>query len=260
MAVPVTEEEKLSPLYKYFEEDLSIPMEQLVAMVDANSMDPATALRAPDINKLFDEGYLPGEFGYCRFEDGTGTIANCTDMPDVTVEMMDWWFAWHGLEPLRYKIWDPKNHIHCLTRNPEQALDRSLSLKERFWNTTHDICETHLPGEEPGRVPVTFRYPGDIGFSPEKLADFKGTIICSGNEKAPVIMTHFVRPKGDGVEVRSRFWYGWSVINGVPTKNCPPGFQVPEIRLRHSLIHLINEFHNLSLLLPRVYAEYKDTF
>jgi len=29
-------------------------------------------------------------------EDGTGYIANLVYMPGVTVDMFDWWFAWHG--------------------------------------------------------------------------------------------------------------------------------------------------------------------
>ena len=259
MPVLVTEAEKQSPLFKYFEKDYSIPMSELIVMAD-KPLEEKDALRVQDINSLFKQGYLPGETGYCLFSDGTGTIANLTVMPKVTVEMIDWWFAWHGLEPLRYKIWDKNNHIHCLTRNPDIALNKNLSLRERLWNTTHDICETHIPGEEPGRVAIHFREPKDIGFDQEELKRFEGTIVCSGDEMAPVIMAHFVRPKDTGVEVRSRFWYGYSVRDGKPIPNCPPGFSVTTERLKNSLIHLINEFHNLSLILPEVYGEYNDLF
>ncbi len=34
-------------------------------------------------------------------EDGTGYIANLVYMPGVTVDMFDWWFAWHGLGEFR---------------------------------------------------------------------------------------------------------------------------------------------------------------
>ena len=74
-------------------------------------------------------------------------------------------------------------------------------------------------------------------------------------------MVHFVRPLEDGVELRSRFWYGFSVIDGKPVrKKMSEGFQYNEDRLKNSLIHTINEFANLATLLPEIYKEYKDTF
>jgi len=60
--------------------------------------------------------------------------------------MFDWWFAWHGLDTMRYIIWDKDDHYYCQTQNVEQALDDSLSLRERFWNTSHEIKEALLDG------------------------------------------------------------------------------------------------------------------
>jgi hypothetical protein len=34
-----------------------------------------------------------------------------TQMPKVTPAMWDWWFAWHGSEAQRYKLWHPRAHI-----------------------------------------------------------------------------------------------------------------------------------------------------
>jgi hypothetical protein len=28
----------------------------------------------------------------------------------VTAEVIDWWFAWHPLDSLRYRIWYPPQH------------------------------------------------------------------------------------------------------------------------------------------------------
>jgi len=259
MSVLVTDAEKKSPLYKYFEKDIAKPIEVLRSMVEDSRIDPENALRPEDMNLLFDEGYLPAEFGFCQFEGGRAMIANHLKIPGVTVEMFDWWFGWHMLEPLRYKIWDKNNHIYCLTQNPEKICDVDLPLRERYWDTKCEIIETHLPGEEPGNVVIHFRNPADIGFSTEKLKDFNGTIVCSGDEFAPVIMVHFVRPIDGGVELRSRFWYGYCVVNGKPVeKQLPPGVSFGEERLKKSLMHNINEFSNLAILLPEIYAEYKD--
>jgi hypothetical protein len=238
MAVPVTDLEKQSPLFKYYERDIARPLKELQDTVAASRIAPENALRPENMDLLFDEGYLPAEFGYCQFNDGTAMIANLIKMPKVTVEMFDWWFAWHVLEPLRYKIWDKNNHIYCLTKNPERICDKSLSMRERYWDTACDICETHIPGENPGRVIIHFRNPADIGFSAEKLKAFNGTIVCSGDECAPVIMVHFVRPVDDGIELRTRFWYGYCVIGGKPVKSkMPEGLLFSENRLKNSLVH-----------------------
>ncbi|MDR0652337.1 MAG: hypothetical protein LBG12_03415 [Synergistaceae bacterium] len=63
--VSVTEKEKESPLYKYFEMDMAEadPTQYEMAQVQLN---PAGALDPIDMNLLFDAGYLPYEFGYCR--------------------------------------------------------------------------------------------------------------------------------------------------------------------------------------------------
>jgi hypothetical protein len=145
MSVPVSEDEKLSPLYKYFEMEMTNEKPELYEMVEKNPLTAENALKIQDMDLLFESGYLMGEFGFCRMADGTATVANLTPMPGVTVEMFDWWFAWHGLEPLRYKIWDKDDHYYCKTRNVEQARDKSLSMKERYWYTVHDIKESSLP-------------------------------------------------------------------------------------------------------------------
>ena len=203
--VPITEEERNSPLYKYYIRPMVEADPAKYAAVK-EPMDPEKAQTPFEMNKLFDPGYLPGELGYCQLPDGGATLANLTDMPGVTPEMFDFWFAWHGVEPMRYKIWNPDQHYYCKTRNMEKALDKSLSMKERYWDTTHDVEEDCFMGKQ--NIIINFRNPADIGFDPEKLKTFDGTIVCSGGEKAPVIMCHFVRRTEKGCELRTRFWMG----------------------------------------------------
>ncbi len=260
MAVPVTEQEKKSPLYKYFEMDMVAPDPARYEEMETKPLSPQDALKAPDLNLLFDEGYLPGEFGYAQLEDGTVTLANLVPMPGVTPEMFDWWFAWHGLEPLRYKIWNKDEHYSCKTRNPEKALDASLSMKERYWDTTHDVVEAMYKEGNIQNIVINFRPPAAIGFSPEKLKNFKGTIVCSGNEHTAGIMCHFVRPTSDGSELRTRFWFGYGIRDGKPVKMLPDGVKIPVESVRELLRHNIKEFTNLAALLPKVYPEFKDKF
>jgi len=255
--VPVTKEEKASELYKYFE----LPMVEAdpakyAAVALPFDMEKAHAIQ--DMNKLFDEGYLDMELGYCNLPDGTGVLANITQMPGVTPEMFDWWFAWHGVAPMRYKIWNPQQHYSCQTRNMDKALDKSLTMKERYWDTVHDVYEDVGNGPQP--VVINFRNPVDVGFDPEKLKDFKGTIVCAGNEKSPTIMVHFIRPVEGGCELRSRFWIGYSAIGGKPVKTLPPGVKLPLAPVKALLTHNIKEFTRLAAILPRLYEEFHAEF
>ncbi len=256
--VPVTEEEKQTDLYKkWFLREMTPPTKQRYA--DAvEPVDPAIAFGAEDMNLLFEDGYLPFEFGWCILPNGCGVLANLTQMPGVTPEMFDWWFAWHGVAPLRYKIWDHDDHYYCQTRNLDKALNDKLSMKERYWDTVHDVKEDCNLGPED--IIINFRKPTDIGFDEEKWKNFKGTIVCAGNEESPCIMVHFLRPVEGGCELRTRFWFGYSVIGGKPVKILPDGVSFPDIPLKGLLRHNIKEFTNLAAILPEVYAEYHDKF
>jgi len=55
-------------------------------------------------------GYHKMETGWTVLDSGA-VVVNClTDMPGVTGEMWDWWFAWHSCESARYKLWHPDAH------------------------------------------------------------------------------------------------------------------------------------------------------
>ena len=93
---------------------------------------------------LFDDGYLPGEFGMYALPDGGTMIANLTDMPGVTPEMFDWWFAWHGLDSFRYTIWDKDDHYYCQSLSVEQNLEPRGSL----------LLPAPQSGKGPGQIPL----------------------------------------------------------------------------------------------------------
>lgn len=254
--VPVTEEDKKKSYYKYYLEEMAPVAPEVYEAAAAARLDPSQALPVQEMNRLFEPGELPGERGYCVMPDGSAYMANRMVMPGVTPEMFDWWFAWHGLDSLRYKIWDREDHMYCQTRNPEQARDPKLSFKERYWNTRHDIIEAF--GPEPKEVVVPFIPPQDMGFDPEKLEKFDGTIVAMAAEDNRTISCHFVRPVEGGVELRSRFWFGWHLKDGRPQRfdNIPMPEQLPKALLLHN----IKEFTNLARLLPRIFPEERDNF
>jgi phloretin hydrolase len=72
--------------------------------IAAGPMDAADALLATQLARLLEPGNLAGETGWCSLPDGVGYTAVRTPMPGVTGEMLDWWFAWHPHDPMRYRM------------------------------------------------------------------------------------------------------------------------------------------------------------
>jgi hypothetical protein len=99
----LTAEEKARPYAKYFYEGIPQPDPDHFAMMDA-PCDPANAIYPEQLNDLLDPGDMDVEIGWCNLPNGAGFIANRIIHPDATAEMVDWWFAWHPLEDLRYRI------------------------------------------------------------------------------------------------------------------------------------------------------------
>lgn len=48
-------------------------------------------------------------YGICR--DGEVRVFELTPMPRVAPQMWEWWFAWHGDDAQKYKLWHPRAHV-----------------------------------------------------------------------------------------------------------------------------------------------------
>ncbi len=265
--VPVTEEEKKLSYYKYFEQEMAQASPEKYGLMLRGPITPDKALPFSERNRLFDPGYFEEETGWCVMPDGTGYIANLTKMPGVTTDMFDWYFAWHGLNNLRYKIWDPEDHYEAVTQNRIKALDPDLTYKEKLWDTTHEILED--TGAGPDRIVINFKYPGDVGFDASKIGtDACSTIVCGkgyGKGQLPfavpnTFMTHFVREIEGGIELRSRFWMGWNYENGRDVKKIEDGDRFPDFAVMSLALHNVKEFTNLAAILPELYAQEKDNW
>ncbi len=196
--------------------------------------------------------------------DGTGFVAGLTQMPGVTADMIDWWFAWHGLEGLRYAIWDPDDHkdAHVARADLERRLNHKLSWQERNWGTTDVVTEDVGTGMLV--LDISFMSPEDFGYDMKRFAAGGRTAVNANlglHEPSSrlVCFTHQAREIAGGIELRSRFWVGWNIIDKKPTR---VGQDVPvhEIeRLAKALAsHCPKEYFNLAAILPQVYAENHD--
>ncbi|MDH2926027.1 hypothetical protein FW755_06160 [Lonepinella koalarum] len=238
----LTEAERNSPLYKYYEQPLAPVAPELVAQI--KQIDAARMLRAENLNDLLNDGYLDTEIGYCLFEDGTGCAASMVQMPDVTAEMLDWWFCWHTVEPMRYKIWDNKVHVEVrVNEQDSQRLQNTIiPAQERLWTTTHTAVEDIGTGVQ--EIEIEFQSPADFGFDVARFTDKAVTGILAKAMGGLVKMGHIARPhaNGKGIELRTRFWV------------LAP--QTPLEMVRCLSFHAMEEYTNLAAILPKVYAEF----
>lgn len=256
----LTEEERQKPYAKYYDLPMAAVPEEKKEILKQGPMHFSKALPIERRTELFSLGYQQVETGYCIMENGTGYLANLTKMDGVTTEMFEWWFAWHALEDLRYRIWDPEDHYFARQQSPEKVLDPVVPMREKTWGTTHLILED--VGFGPGDLTLNFLYPRDLGYDEDAIGTAACATLFAAAGHSPVsvdtIMTHFVRETEEGIELRSRFWIGYKLENGQVVKVIPDGVSIPLEVPKCLLDHNLKEFSHLAKILPLVYEENKN--
>ncbi|MBN1653395.1 MAG: hydrolase [Deltaproteobacteria bacterium] len=266
----LTAEEKTRPYARYFYKKLAPVPEETMRAIQAGPMNPRDALAFERLNDLLDPGYHAVETGYCRMPDNSCYVAVLTMMPEVTAEMIDWWFWWHALESLRYKIWYPGSHAGVSVENREQLENPLLSARERYWNNTQYPVED--VGIGPEIFSITFIPPEDIGFDVSRFVEAHvATAICAvvGSVTKKVRhtrMCHLVRRTSNGVEMRSRFWIGGnikldmfsqkSVVNRVANTKLIRKLTIPNATPYQMALHCAREYSNLAEILPELYRDW----
>ncbi|MDM3357004.1 hypothetical protein [Citrobacter sp. Cb004] len=264
---PLSDEEKARPFAKYYYEDIPAPDPVHYSCMD-KPCDPALALPPEKMNDLLNPGYLDIEIGWCNLPNGAGVIANKIVYPDITAEMIDWWFSWHPLEDLRYRIWYPPQHggLMVSPENRKRLLDESIPLSERNWGVIHHVTEDTNTGMS--NIDIHFMSPTEFGFDMTRWKKpFVATVACGQGwvipvEKtddsitAPAMMCHIFRETPEGLEHRTRFWLGYRLVNGRPELTLPPGARIPESEIQGLARHNVCEFTRFKSFLPRIYNEF----
>jgi len=265
----LTPEEKAKPYAKYYYLPSAPPAAHHAEMMaDLKPLDPAKADLIQNVNDLLSPGYTQGENGYCVLPDGSGYVALRHPMPGATPEMIDWWFAWHALEDLRYKIWYPEMHIAARLDPEDRAkvLDPARPMPLKFQGLTHHVVED-IGGGVLNAVDISFLTPEDFGFDMDRFRPPYAEALAAANVVArgvdesqdapglPVAFVHLVRRTDDGIEVRNRFWVGYHIVDKKPVLKLPPGVAIPEEAVRGLFLHDVQEFANLARMLPELYRE-----
>lgn len=258
----LTEEEKALPYSKYYYKDMAkIPQEDL-DFINKGPVDKNLALNYDDLSslaKLFDNGYLAVENGYCSMGDGSGFAASKVFMKDVTLEMLDWWFNWHPLHDLRYAIWCPVAHNGIQAKTPYAHLDNTgVNLRERNYNKTHYPDEGfNLAYHE--IVNIQFKDPKDLGFEIENNHVFLANVTKQiGSFEMPITtFIHVAREVEGGVEFRSRYFTRIYIDKNNKFKKAK--LKMPETVIiniaKNNCLHSLIEYNNLASILPLVYAD-----
>jgi phloretin hydrolase len=264
----LTSEEKAVSYSKYYYRKVADPDKELMELVRPDrSMDPAQAIYPEEINRLLDPGYMDVETGWCSLPNGVGYISVHNKMPGVTVDMLDWWFAWHSLADLHYKIWYPPGHygISISEKDRKKVLDPDVPIKQKIYGRTDHVVEDVGTGAED--IFIYFCGPEELGFdmsrfhAPNVAAMYGGYGLDTPANapawaiRAPAIMCHFIREIPGGIEFRTRFWMGCTLIDGKPVHMLPYGIKVPVEAIQGLAQHNVEEYSNLREILPEIYKE-----
>lgn len=266
--VPVTEEDKLKSYYKYFNRELVDIPEEKKKILEHPLLPDGAGLELADRNKIFDPGYLPDEIGVSHLKSGGYCFSNQNFIPHGTGEMLQWWFAWHPLDNLRYSIWDPRDHfaVGISEETRKKLMNPDISLLEKCQNVKHSNREIVLLGTDPISVVLTFLKPSDIGWDESRIGTKDCSFFVCGNVVKPeggglpIVIMHSARDVEGGCEHRSRIWVGYQIIDGKGVCVAPEGFEIPVQGLRNQLQHHFFEMANLITILPDLYKEEKDNW
>lgn len=250
-----------SPYARFFDPVMQPLPEQVREALAVGAVAPALLPPVIHARELQNSGYAAVETGYTVCANGAVHIAVLTRMPGVTPAMWDWWFAWHGSEAQRYKLWHPGAHVHVGWQDGRGELDHYVGRVSQV---------VEYVGAQLLRVAVRFVAPGMLGLDETRLRSGGETAICArvGMAIGPVAadsgwLLHHIRPVPGGAEMRSRFWLagpnarvmGWDGTAGGWLGNVagkllsPPRHQVTEL-----LVHDAQEMQHLAAILPRLYA------
>ncbi len=250
-----------SPYARFFRPEMAAlaePVRQAILRgpVAHELMPPVSG--TPDLQS---PGYWAVENGFSLCPDGSARINVLTPMPGVTPAMWDWWFAWHGSEAERYKLWHPKAHVHVAWADGRSDL-------------THYVGRTSKVVEYVGsrRLDLTIRFvpPTQLGLDEAGLAARGEVAICARGGMAGTPfetgwLVHHIRPVPGGSEMRSRFWLAGdnvrprgmeSPVGALIGRTLGKLAQVPTSEASNLLVHCAEEMAHLAAILPEIHKNF----
>ncbi|MBQ8293360.1 MAG: hypothetical protein IJX78_06145 [Bacilli bacterium] len=198
---------------------------------------------------------LQNEVGIAKFEDGTYLVSMVCPMPNITADMISWWFWWHAQESIRYQVWYPNSHIKIKFHKKDKSYFKCKDYQNFVPNTQY-------PTEKIGRMKmplrIDFKTPEEFGFDSKIMNDNNiHKIVCGhvgvfNNIIKHTEMTHIFKQTENGLFLISRFWLGKFMNNKLLKK-----LIINKKMAIDMAIHCCIEYRNLVEILPVLYNEYK---
>lgn len=242
------------------------PDPDAIEAIEASPFDPSLALSRNECDRLCDPDPLEVESGWTVLPDLSVQIAVSTPMPDLTPEMVEWWFDWHPRRGERYRVWHPLAHF-------DNGVGQSSGGgKKPSWGATNQVAEDIGDGRQ--EIRIDFQSPREFGFADDYLDDpVVGTIICARAGDSRVShtdMAHVFLREGEGLRLRSRFWIGENIrprlpgplaIAAGPFESLVSRRQVRKLAIPDRIgpglaRHCAEEYANLNQILPGLFDRF----
>lgn len=222
--------------------------------------DIADALQKNDItltsfenkNDILMHADLQKEVGFKKAADGTYLVSMVCPMPDITAEMIDWWFWWHPQDSLRYQVWFPGEHFSVSYAKKDRDFFLQPTLPPFQANTQY-------PVERIGgfRMPlrIDFVSPEAFGFSKQAIEENHIAKIVCGHVSAfgglirHTEMAHIWKQTENGLFMFSRFWLG-KTMNPLLRR-----LIITDGMAKGMAQHCCIEYRNLAQILAPLYAD-----
>lgn len=205
-------------------------------------------------NDILTNPELQKEIGYVKMDDGTYLVSMTCPMPEITTDMIEWWFWWHAQDSLRYQVWYPREHVSIKYHKKNKSYFEQPTVPPFAANT-------HYPVERIGGMKMPLRIdfvaPEDFGFSKSVMNENGVSLIVCGHVGAFNIikhteMAHIFKQTDDGLFLISRFWLGKTMKKKLLRK-----FIITDEMARGMAEHCCVEYRNLCEILPILYDKNK---
>lgn len=169
-----------------------------------------------DKNNILINKNLHLETGYTKMEEDYYLVSMYTPMPNVTAEMVNWWFWWHAQGSARYRAWYPKEHISISYSKKDREYFNQKTMPEFKANTQYPVERV---GKLVAPLSIDFVDPMDFGFDKNAIEKNNIETIVCGHVSAfkglipNTEMAHIFVKADKGLLLVSRFWLGKNVTN-----------------------------------------------
>lgn len=234
----------------------SMPNAKLTPEMEAtlSSAGGITKVEFVDKNIILTDHSQWNECGYDKLEDNSYLVSMVTPMPNITKDMIAWWFWWHAQKSQRYRAWYPSEHYSISYHKKNKGYFNSKTVPPFEPNIQYPVERV---GKLVAPLSIEFVYPQDFGFSKDLIANKQIEIIVCGHVGAfkgiipNTEMAHILIQGSDYPLWVSRFWIGKNVKNELLKK-----MLVTEKQAKDMAVHCYIEYSNFAKKIPMMYKEW----